>query len=144
MEKKIFWKFNIIDLLLIGILAVSVIALLYKITWGKQADETESFLFTYVCQSAPSETFQGIAPGLSCTDGDYGNSLGELTSVQNQELENDSQNQRCIFISQVEGKKNTHGVMVNEVLYLKGKSFNLVIGDSIFPVYLSEIQTLQQ
>ncbi len=143
MGRKIFWKFNIIDLLLIGILAVSIFALLYKITWGSKADETENYLFTYVCQSTPKETLSGIVQGMACTDGDYATELGALTAMHEDAIDGDAEKCRVTFSSCLKGKKNTHGVTVNEVLYLKGKNFNLVIGDSIFSVYLSDIRPLE-
>ena len=143
MERKIFWKFNIIDLILIGIIAVSLFALLYKVTWGKEKDRTETYQFTYTCQSAPSETFTGITPGLVCSDGDYGSSLGKLADVNASGIEGDDRNWQATFTAKVEGRKGEHGVTVGDVLYLKGKSFSLVVGDSMFAVYLSDIQPLE-
>lgn len=143
MDRKIFWKLNIMDLLLIGILAISIFALIYKITWGSKADKTESYLFTYVCQSTPKETLSGIAQGMACTDGDYATELGALTAMHEDVIDGNPDQRRVTFSSCLKGKKNTHGVTVNEVLYLKGKNFNLVIGDSIFSVYLSDIRPLE-
>ncbi len=143
MDRKIFWKLNIMDLLLIGILAISIFALIYKITWGSKADKTESYLFTYVCQSTPKETLSGIAQGMACTDGDYATELGALTAMHEDAIDGNPDQRKVTFSSCLKGKKNTHGVTVNEVLYLKGKNFNLVIGDSIFSVYLSDIRPLE-
>ena len=43
------------------------------------------------------------------------------------------------FTSRVAGEKTEHGIKVGDVLYLKGKEFNLIIGDAIFAVYVSNI-----
>lgn len=143
MERKIFWKFNIIDLLLISIILIGLIVLVYKVTLGRESDKTTNYLFSYTCQSAPSEAFNGVVTGLDCSDGDYGNSLGQLTAINISDIENDNQNKRATFVTLIKGKEMEHGVAIDETLYLKGKELNLIIGDSVFRVYLSNIQSLQ-
>lgn len=144
MERKIFWKFNLIDLLLMGMLAISLFALIYKFTWGKDRDKTEDYLFTYVCTAAPQEIFSEIVPGVSCSDGDYGSSLGTLRQVQTSAIEGDTQNLRAVFTCETKGKKAEQGITVGNVVYLKGKRLNFVAGNAVFSVYLSNIQPLKQ
>ena len=143
MEKKILWKFNIIDLILIGVIIIGLIALIYNITWGGGDNDDEPFLFTYVCRLAPNEALEGISQGDLCMDGDYGNSLGKLTDISCSEIKDDTQNQQAVFVSALTGIKTEHGVTIDDVLYLKGKEFNLVVGDSVFSVYLSDIKSLK-
>ena len=158
MERKIIWKLNIVDLLILAIVAVSIIALIYKTTWGNRNSDTQRFTFTYVCQSSPMEVLQGVYSGDPCVDGDYGESLGVLiqadifpvASVPGDSDENaahpgpvgqaEANTGRATFTVLAEGKKGEHGVTVGDVLYLKGKSFNLIVGDSIFSVYIADIQ----
>ena len=49
LSKKIIWKFNIIDLLLIFIIVLSIAALIYKSAWGKKNSEYRTYTVTYVC-----------------------------------------------------------------------------------------------
>ncbi len=140
MNRKLIWKFNIIDLLLLAIFLVCLLALVYKLAWGKNTEDTETFLFTCVCPSAPAEILEGLETGLPCMDGDYGNTLGTLTHLQQHPAEDDPSRQLVTFSFRVEGKKADHGVLAEDTLYLKGKNFSLVIEDSIFSVYLSKIE----
>lgn len=140
MQRRIIWKFNIIDITLIVILCISLLCLIYKFTFGRDNDESQSFLFTYVCDESPMVVLKSIDVGETCGDGDYGTSLGDLKSVV---IETDGENEKngsAVFMSQVSGEKAEHGVTIGDVLYLKGKRFNLMVGDSMFNVYISEIE----
>lgn len=143
MERKLIWKFNIIDLILIGVVILSLVALVYKLTWGRDSNDEQAFLFTYVCASAPAEVYDGIATGTECSDGDYGNSLGKLTNLTLSDIPGDDRNKEARFMAAVSGKLGDHGVTVGDVLYLKGKECNLVVGDSVFSVYLSDMQPVE-
>ncbi|MBE5040636.1 DUF4330 family protein [Ructibacterium gallinarum] len=140
MNKKIFWRFNIIDLILIAVIVLSLIALLYKVTQDAGEEELHFYRLTYICQEAPKEIFEGISPGIPCADGDYGTPLGNIESVDTDNTAPTEGFQKAIFISVAEGRKADHGIMIGDVLYLKGKYFNLMAGDSIFSVYLSAIE----
>lgn len=143
MEKKIFWKFNIVDLALIAVIIIGLAAMIYGFVKGDDKRDTETFLITYTCRSAPNEALDGIESGAECMDGDYGNSLGKLTDIRRYEIKDDSLNQQVVFVTAVNGIKSEHGVTINDVLYLKGKELNLVAADSVFSVYLSGIQELK-
>lgn len=143
MERKLLWKFNIIDLILIAVVGLGLIALVYKLTWGQSSDETEAYLFTYVCESAPAEVYQGIQSGALCSDAEAGHSLGKLTNLILSDIPEDAKCKQGIFITALNGKPAEHGVLVEEVTYLKGKTLQLVVDDSVFSVYLSDIQTVE-
>lgn len=142
MDRKIFWRFNIIDLILIGVILLSLIALLYKVRQDAGKDELHFYRLTYVCREAPAEIFDGIEPGIPCADGDYGTPLGKIESITAEESTSSEGSQKAVFVSMAEGQKADHGIMIGDVLYLKGKYFNLMAGDSIFPVYLSDIEPI--
>lgn len=140
MQKKIIWKLNIVDLLLIVILGLSVLGLVYKFTFGQTEENLQAFTFTYVCEESPLEVLRSAEEGEGCADGDYGTSLGSLQSAQIEALADRPDAGRAVFVTQVDGEKAEHGVTVGDVLYLKGKRFNLMIGDAMFNVYISDIQ----
>lgn len=143
MERKLLWKFNIIDLILIAAIVLGLIALVYKLTWGQPSDETEAYLFTYVCDSAPAEVYQDIQPGALCSDAEMGHSLGKLTNLILSDIPDNDKCKQGIFITALNGKPGEHGVLVEDVTYLKGKTLRLVVDDSVFSVYLSDIQTVK-
>lgn len=142
MDRKILWKFNIVDLMLIAVILIGAIALIYNLVSGSGSEE-EPFLFTYICRSAPNEAFDGIDKGVMCMDGDYGSSLGKLTNADISEIKDDEYNKQAVFVSALSGVKTEHGVTVGDVLYLKGKELNLVVGDSVFSVYLSDMANIE-
>ena len=139
MHKKIFWKFNIIDIALMVIIGLSVLALVYKATFGNDNDQLQSYSITYVCEASPVEVLDSVAPGESCVDGDYGTELGALQSVSVDKGDG-GKTGKAVFVSQVDGEGSEHGVTVGDVRYLKGKRFNLIVGDAIFNVYISDIK----
>ena len=143
MERKIIWKLNIIDLILIAVVGLSLIALVFKLTWGKPSDDTKAYLFTYVCDSAPAEVYQGLESGSLCRDAETGTALGKLTNLIVNEIPNNDKQKQGVFISALEGAKGEHGVLVDDITYLKGQELKLVVDDSVFSVYLSQIQTIE-
>lgn len=142
MERKIFWKFNIVDLALIAIIIIGLAALVYGLVRDSGGQDEGTFLITYTCRTAPNEALDGIESGAECMDGDYGNSLGKLTDIKQYEIKDDDQNRKVVFVAAVKGIKSEHGVTIGDVLYLKGKELNLVAADSVFSVYLSDIREL--
>ena len=143
MDRKIFWKFNIVDIILIAIILISIFVLLFRASTTKESNKNISYLFTYTCQNAPKEAYDGLSTGMSCSDGDYGNSLGQLTAFNVMDIENDLNSKSASFTTVLKAKPEEHGVSTEEVLYLKGKELKLIIGDSVFDVYLSGIQALE-
>ena len=143
MDRKIFWKFNIVDIILIAIILISIFFIIFRASNMRENDKNISYLFTYTCQSAPKEAYDGLSTGMSCSDGEYGNSLGQLTAINVLDIENDSNKKGASFTTVLKAKPEEHGVSSEEVLYLKGKELKLIIGDSVFDVYLSGIQALE-
>lgn len=139
MEKKLIWKFNIIDLLIIAIVALSLIALIYKLTWGS-GEEKGSFEFTYVCSEAPAELLYSVKRGDICIDGDSGSSLGKISDVRAEILPDSPDKGKAVFKASAKGAKTEHGITINDNIYLKGKTLNLIIGDSVFEVYISDMK----
>ena len=142
MERKIFWKLNIIDILLIAVVVLSLFALIYKLTHGNN-DDLSAYLFTFVCDSAPIEVYDGIEAGTACSDGDAGVALGNLTRLVLSDIAGDDSHKQGIFTVGLNGIQGEHGVTVDDILYLKGKCLNLIAGDSVFSVYLSDMQLLE-
>lgn len=143
MERKLLWKFNIIDLILIAVIGLGLIALIYKLTWGQPSDETQAYLFTYVCESAPEEVYRDIQPGAFCSNAETGHSLGKLTNLVLSDIPDSNKKKQGVFITTLEGAPGEHGVLVEDVTYLKGKELQLVVDDSMFFVYLSDIQGIE-
>ncbi len=144
MGKKLIWKFNIIDLILIGLLLVSLIALTYKLIWGRDSNNAEPYYITCICNESPGEILNGVGSGMPCSDGDYGTGIGNLLSLSVSDIQDNPQAKRGVFVVEAEASREEHGIKVGDVLYLKGKEFNLIIGDSVFAVYLSDIQPVKQ
>lgn len=142
MERKLLWKFNIIDLILIGIVLLSLFALVYKFSHGSN-DEQQAYLFTFVCEEAPLEIYHGIETGFTCSNGDTGESLGNLTHLMLSDIPDDDRHKQGVFTVALNGIPNEHGVTVEDSLYLKGMQISLMAGDSLFSVYLSEMQPVE-
>ena len=200
LQKKIIWKLNIIDLLLIVIILLSILALIYKSVSGS-GDESEyrEYTLTYVCESAPIRLFDTINQGELCIDGATGEEVGDLADFEvtpifeyvptapetpeptpdeedeeeiseNSDEENtdnenaeDSENgdnedrraskntptpkptpeptrTKAVFTTTVEAAKAEHGIRINKNVYLIGQSMQLVIGNTVFDVYISDMQ----
>lgn len=86
LSKKIVWKFNIIDILLILIVLVSIVSLIYKSTFGSSDAQLQTFYVTYVCESTPPEVVGSIKAGDGCMDGDSNISLGVLTESSSEPI----------------------------------------------------------
>lgn len=177
LQKKIVWKLNIIDLLLLTIILLSLIALIYKSVWGKQTAEYKPYSMTFVCESTPIELLDKVNSDETCIDGLLGAELGVVTSINSTPIfdnsssiysenflnSNDNDNgqtnnnrqlsqtptprpsaepvrARATFVVSVEGAQTEHGVRVEQSVYLMGQTTQIVIGDTIFDVYLSDIK----
>lgn len=139
MGKKIFWKFNIIDLLLIALLILSISALIYKMTWGSKNKEAQ-FNITYICEDAPLELLYGIKTGDKCADSDKGVELGTVSGCSVSPNPDNNGKGKVEIFTTVIGIRAEHGLSINNNMYLRGKSFPLIIGDSVFNVYISDIK----
>ncbi len=141
MDKKIFWKFNIIDLIIIAAVVLALIALIYKMSGAPDGDK-KAYEFTYICENAPQELFMGIEEGEACADGATGAKLGTVLYRQ-AELSENGEKAKGIICFKAEGIKITHGINIEENVYLNGSRLNLVVGDSIFDGYISDIREAQ-
>ena len=192
LQKKIIWKLNIIDLLLIIIIALSIAALIYKSVSGGDDSEYRNYDLTFVCESAPIGLFDTIDSDRLCIDGGNGEEIGELrdfeitpiveyasqaaqqptaepdesedeNASEDEEADNegaeDEENDRderrstsrpaptpeptrakAVFNITSEAAKAEHGIRINKNVYLLGQSMQLVIGDTVFDVYISNME----
>lgn len=138
MDKKIIWKFNIIDIILIALIIMSIVALVYK-TVKTSGGKEESFTFTCVCEDTPLELLYNIKSGDICVDGEKGSELGVVSAVSVMPNAENNGKGRAEIRTIVEGTREKHGIYVNDNVYLRGKTFSLIIGDSVFYVYISNI-----
>lgn len=134
-------KFNIIDILLIALIFLSLISLLYKLTWGT-GEKYQSYEFVYVCDSAPNELVDSISVKAKCADGDTGENLGEVTSADIRGIDGSPDRSGAQIRVKTNGYQSDHGVAIGNTVYLKGKKLNLIIGDTVFEAYISEINPL--
>ncbi len=170
LSKKIIWKFNIIDLLLIFIIVLSIAALIYKSAWGKKNSEYRTYTVTYVCDNTPIELIDKVHEGDICVDSSNGNEIGELVDLSytpiaeegfkapeeyGEQRDNNDDNEdrtsptpmptkeplraRTLFTTQVEAAETEHGIAIEKNTYLMGMTVQLVIGNTIFDVYISDI-----
>ena len=137
MDRKIIWKFNIIDLIIIAVLVLSMTALLYRLTWG--GSDEQAFEITYICDEASLDLLRDVRSGALCADGDLGTELGKVSGCQTEPLTDNSDKGRATIRSIVEGEKSKHGTTIDDIVYLKGKDLNLIIDDTVFKVYISNI-----
>ena len=192
LQKKIIWKLNIIDLLLIIIIALSIAALIYKSVSGGDDSEYRNYDLTFVCESAPIGLFDTIDSDRLCIDGGTGEEIGELRDFEitpiveyasqaaqqptaepdesedenasededadnedAEDEENDKDERRstprpaptpeptrakAVFNITSEAAKADHGIRINKNVYLLGQSMQLVIGDTVFDVYISNME----
>lgn len=134
-------KFNIIDILLIALIFLSLISLLYKLTWGS-SEKYQSYEFVYICDSAPSELADSVSAKSKCADGDTGENLGEVVSADIYGIDGTPDRSRIQIRVKTNGYESDHGVAVGNTVYLKGKKLNLIVGDTVFETYISEIKPL--
>lgn len=138
MNRKLIWKFNIIDLTIIAIVLLSLFALVYRMVSGS-GEEKRSYTLTYICEDAPTALLYEIQRGEACADGDTSTELGTVTDVSVYGNPEDSRGNAAIR-AEVEGYKTDHGVTVSDTVYLKGMHLNLIIGDSVFEAYIGNIE----
>lgn len=134
-------KFNIIDILLITLIFLSLISLVYKLTWGG-GEKYQSYEFVYVCEDAPNELINSVSDGLKCADGDTGENLGEVMYADIHGGDGSSGRSDAEIRVRTNGYESEHGVAVGNTVYLKGKKLNLIVGDTVFEAYISEIKPL--
>lgn len=201
--KRLVEKFNVIDFLITGLILISFIALLYKITLGN-GDELKAYRFTYVCEETPLEFADTVTTGNQCADGDTGEFLGEIISAEkieaasaadssdvadtsensdtskeseknggdrldgksdNKEKSNNAENKNdenknnskintaekspvpktaMRIYARTNGYEAERGVAIGENVYLKGKKLNLIVGDTVYEVYISDIKLIEE
>ncbi len=138
MNKKLLWKFNIIDLLIMAIILLGLIALVYRMVAGAGEDE-RTYTITYICEDAPLGLLYSIDDGDLCVDSELGTNLGSVRHV-NTEVNPDMESRgRATITTTVDGFKAEHGISIEDTIYLKGKILNLIVADSIFEVYIANI-----
>lgn len=138
MNKKLLWKFNIIDLLIMAIILLGLIALVYRMVAGAGEDE-RTYTITYICEDAPLGLLYSIADGDLCVDGELGTSLGSVRHINAEINPHNDRRGRATITTTVDGFKAEHGVNIADTIYLKGKILNLIVGDSVFEVYIANI-----
>lgn len=134
-------KFNIIDFLLIALILLSLISLLYKLTWGN-SEKYQSYEFVYTCDNAPSELVNSISAKAKCADGDTGENLGEVISADIYGIDGAPERSGAQIRVRTNGYQSDHGVAVGNTVYLKGKKLNLIVGDTVFEAYIADIRPL--
>ncbi len=139
MNKKIIWKLNIIDLIIIAIVLLSLFALGYRMIAGGD-EEKRAFTLTYVCEEAPIELLRDINVGAQCADGDLGTELGFVSGIHVDPHLNDGNKGSCTVSVSAEGYDAAHGVSIGDTVYLRGKNMNLIIDNSVFEVYIKDIE----
>ncbi len=136
MERKLIWKFNIIDILIIAAILVSSLVLIYRFMFDNE--KATEFEFTYVCDSAPHSLLSEIRTGEQLTDGETGKEIGTVTDCVI-----DRDNIGGIIYAAISGFDEKHGVSAGESVYLKGQTLGIIIGDCIFDVYIENITPVQ-
>lgn len=169
LSKKIIWKLNIIDLLLLAIIVLSVAALIYKTAWGKKYNDYQEYTIAYVCESTPIELVNKIQEGELCIDNTYGSEIGVVNSIEYTPItevlppnyystaentdESDEESNRTPrprptpeptrakirFLAEANGAQTDHGIRIDQNIYLIGQSTQIIIGNTIFDVYISDI-----
>lgn len=136
MLKRILKSFNIIDFLLMALVIISLSALLYRILPGGTGDDAD-FEITYICDGAPVQLTSSIKNGAQCADGDTGEDLGEVTDFYCETGDGDMT--RFTIRTLTRASEGDHGVFIGNTPYLKGKKMNLIVDDTVFEVYISDI-----
>lgn len=166
LSKKIIWKLNIIDLLLIAIIVLSLCALIYKATWGGD-EEYRTYEISYVCENVPIEILGGLSDGAECSDYDTGSDLGVLKrvdytpiieeasapTVSPERSDDDEEGEeptpvptkepthaRAVIVTEADGVRAEHGVKVDQTVLLKALKIDLIVGDTVLDTYVSEIK----
>ncbi|MGN0179194.1 MAG: hypothetical protein ACI4DY_07115 [Monoglobaceae bacterium] len=137
MLKRMLQRFNIIDFLLMALVIISLAALLYRILPGGAGDDTD-FEITYICDGTPAQLTSSIRNGAQCADGDTGEDLGEVTDFYGETGEGDIM--KFTLRTLTKASEGDHGVVIGNTPYLKGKKMNLIVDDTVFEVYISDIK----
>lgn len=139
-EKKLLWKFNLLDLTLIALVVFSMAAFLYKVAVGN-GDGDRVCEFTYICEEAPTELLKKVGEGGICVDAETGAELGRVKGINTEVFAATPSKARASIYAETEGTVLDHGVEVGDTVYLKGQNLQLIVGDSVFEVYVADIKT---
>lgn len=139
MDKKIIWKLNLIDLIIIALIILSIFALAYKVFWDS-GNDVQNFEMICVCEEAPSELLYAIPAGSICINSVSGTDIGKIVKTDIETVEENSDKAKAVISILVDGTKNDHGISIDDTVYLKGSEFSIIIEDSIFDVYISDIR----
>ena len=146
MAKKLFGKLNIVDILLILIIAAGIALAAYKIWFSGPSEspaQEADFMITYICESYPEDILSQVSSGDICIDADFGVRLGEVQVAEIRYAEHGEQqfSKAGITISApLRAAKAENGITHNGIAYLVGKRVNLIAGDVYIPVYISDIR----
>lgn len=155
LSKKIIWKLNIIDLLLLAVILLSICALIYKATWGGSDDEHRIYEVSYVCENVPIEILNGLTEGMECSDYASGSDLGVFKRVEYEPISDKAINRevsaspvpteqpthaRAVITTEADGVKAEHGVKIDGTVLLKALKLDLIVGDTVLNVYVNEVK----
>ena len=127
MEKKLIWKFNIIDLLIIGIIILGIIALVFRTVSGKDNGRIE-FMFLCVCEQESRSLLSVIQPGQNCADNSTGADIGTVSEVCPDSV-----------VIRVRGRASEYGISVRNTRYFKGQSVEIITGNILLNTRIAQI-----
>ena len=146
-DGKVFGKYNLIDFLVVLILAAGIIigagAVGLKIYNDRNADNNEMIVMKFYAEEVSDFVVENMELGGELMDVDKNIPLGFATDIQindsvtyggitsgQYELVNKEGYKSVVITSEVEGVKNALGVLVNNFQYGVGHSMTLRVGDA--------------
>ncbi len=133
-DKKLFGRFNIIDIILFSIIILAIIGAMIRILWNSATGERDAEI-TATCVS---ENFHGEALKYFEYEAELINEADE-SIIGRVESFNVSENGRLSVTVFSDGSKLEHGVSLDGTTYYVGSEVNIIIGDAVFEAYVSNI-----
>ncbi len=135
MDKKLFGKFNIIDIILFAIIIIALIAAVVRIVWNNAGDyEDAEITATFITEKVRGEVYKELYVGMELTSQSDDSVLGEVVRV---DVRGDNTLAVTVFS---EGAKLNHGVEIGGTTYYIGSEVSIIAGDAVFDAYLSEFE----
>lgn len=135
MNKKLFGRFNIIDIILFGIIILALIGAVVRILWNNSVSyEDAEITATFVSENFRPEAARYLYSGAELINEADNSVIGR---VVNFDISSDG---TLTVKSFAEGSNLKHGIMLGGTTYFVGSEVLIISGDAVFTAYLSDIE----
>lgn len=136
MDKKLFGRFNIIDIILFSIIILAVLGAMIRIFWNSSISSRDAEItVTFVSEEFRSETLKYLEYDAELINESDDSIIGRVVGF------NIADGNRLTIKAFSEGAKLERGISLDGTTYFVGSNVNIIIGDAIIEAYVSNIET---